>query len=243
MPTALCHGDHGQSLYEQERIFLDLRTGIVEQGQGDFIKLLVYPKASPNFGCDGQAVLKISFAGPYRMARFFLDYYEPPRNWTLDISDSPGGDGMGGDGDLTSNMAELQIRDKQMRVYSNGLSGYTSETLNGGLLLKIVDDVVEAGTKLKLEIADEKVRWNNRENSKGAMESRYLFMLNGQTPEYGEMDHDIYVGLNRVPSSTSRTGSGLCRATIIMLSERDPEPTTESGKSHFLMHKQILSIS
>eukprot|EP00057_Strongylocentrotus_purpuratus_P009497 XP_011663971.1 PREDICTED: signal peptide, CUB and EGF-like domain-containing protein 1 isoform X8 [Strongylocentrotus purpuratus] len=240
---ALCHGDHGQSLYEQERIFLDLRTGIVEQGQGEFIKLLVYPKASPNFGCDGQAVLKISFAGPYRMARFFLDYYEPPRNWTLDISDSPGGDGMGGDGDLTSNMAELQIRDKQMRVYSNGLSGYTSETLNGGLLLKIVDDVVEAGTKLKLEIADEKVRWNNRENSKGVMESRYLFMLNGQTPEYGEMDHDIYVGLNRVPSSTSRTGSGLCRATIIMLSERDPEPTTESASLLLVSRAQEPVVS
>ena len=228
--AAICHRDSGQSLYERERMSIDLRTGLIE-GQEDYIKVLVEPKRSPTYGsCDGQAVLKISFTGPYRLARFFLDYSETPRNWTLDISDSPGGDGMGGDGDITSNMAELQIRDKQMRIYSNGLSGYASETLNGGLLLKIVDGIVDTGSKLKMEISDQKVKWNNRKSRKGLIESKYLFTLNGQIPEWGEMDNEIYVGLNRVPASTSRTGSGLCRATIIMLSERDPELPNEAGK-------------
>ena len=47
-------------------------------------------------------------------------------------------------------MAEIQIFNKQMRIYGNSLPGYLDATIDGGLLLKVVDDIFK----------DQKVRRN-----------------------------------------------------------------------------------
>ena len=124
---------------------VDLRTGVVE-GETQHARFLVYPTPSRTGRCDGQAVAQIDFSGPYKVARLMLRYEDvEPQDWTLDVSDSAAGDGFGGDGDEISNMAETQVHNRQMRVYSNSLPGHTVATINGGLLLKVVDDVVTAG--------------------------------------------------------------------------------------------------
>ena len=187
------------------------------EGETEFTRFLVRPTPSTTGRCDGQAVALLDFSGPYKVARIILEYSEEPRDWTLDISDSATGDGFGGDGAGSSNMAETQILNRQMRVYSNSLPGHTVATINGGLLLRVVDDVVSAGTTLVLEISDERLRWNNQGPIRGFMESRHLYTLSGQTALHGPVDYAVYAGFNRVPATHLRNGTGLCSATIMMV--------------------------
>ncbi|XP_071809582.1 signal peptide, CUB and EGF-like domain-containing protein 2 isoform X4 [Asterias amurensis] len=208
---------------------VDLRTGVVE-GETQHARFLVYPTPSRTGRCDGQAVAQIDFSGPYKVARLMLRYEDvEPQDWTLDVSDSAAGDGFGGDGDEISNMAETQVHNRQMRVYSNSLPGHTVATINGGLLLKVVDDVVTAGTTLVIEISDERLRWNNNESIRGSIDSRYLYTLSGQAPVYGQVDYFIYAGFNRVPATNTRNGTGLCSASIIMVKSKE-EDECNDGK-------------
>ncbi|XP_070546934.1 signal peptide, CUB and EGF-like domain-containing protein 1 isoform X3 [Ptychodera flava] len=203
-----------------ETIVIDLLQGTVS-GENDYIDVLVPPQPDGNTKCDSQAVIKIDFSGPYRAVRFALDYNEPPRLWTLDISDSVSGDGFGGDDGHTSNMAETQVFNRQMRVYSNGLPGHMAATINGGLLMKIVDDLVDDGSRLILEISDERIEWNNQNWIKGVIVSKYLYTLKGQVPLHGQVDYNIYAGFNRVPAGDFRSGSGLCKATVTLIPDTD----------------------
>nr|XP_006817984.1 PREDICTED: signal peptide, CUB domain, EGF-like 2 [Saccoglossus kowalevskii] len=199
---------------------IDLQAGVV-YGSNAFVSIIVPPHPDNNAKCDSQAVVKIDFSGPYKAARFVLDYAEPPRLWTVDISDSPSGDGFGGDDKFTGNMAETQIFNRQLRVYSNNLPGYMGATINGGLLMKIVDDVVDEGTRLILEVSNERIEWNNQSTEKDFLVSKFLYTLKGQQPLYGRVDYDVYAGFNRVPAGTYRTGTGLCKVTIILIRNTD----------------------
>lgn len=201
---------------------MDLRTGVIS-GHSHYITVLSRPVIShTRTTCDAQAVLKINFAGPFQKARFALEYDEVPRGWTLDISDSATGDGYGGIGERASTgNAETQILNHQMRIYSNNLPGHVQETIDGGLLMKVVDDIVDINSRLILEISDEKVKWNNNANSRSSIRSSFLYTLQGQTPLVGVPDYDIFAGFNRVPSGTYRFGAGLCKATITIVKTAD----------------------
>ena len=200
---------------------LDLRTGEID-GHSNYIKVLSRPTVgTARTMCDGQAVLKISFSGPFQKARFVLEYDEAPREWTLDISNSPTADGFGGDGERTSYIAETQILNRQMRVYSNNLPGHTQETINGGLLMKVVEDIVDVNSRLIIEISHERIKWNNNADVRGSISSRYLYALENQSPLYGVPDYNIYAGFNRVPGGSYKSGSGLCRATITVANKAD----------------------
>ena len=107
---------------EDNTVHINLRTGFVK-GYSPYMSFIESPKAIPGNSCNKQVVLKIDFSGKYDGAKFTLLYGEPPTFWTLDISDSPTGDGYGGDNGTTSYMAELQIRNKQLRIYGNWPSG------------------------------------------------------------------------------------------------------------------------
>ncbi|XP_038053869.1 signal peptide, CUB and EGF-like domain-containing protein 1 isoform X4 [Patiria miniata] len=214
--------DLGFTSLKRLSTYVDLRTGLVE-GETEYTRFLVTPTPSATGRCDGQAVALLDFSGPYKVARIVLEYEQEPRDWTLDISDSASGDGFGGDGEGSSNMAETQILNRQMRVYSNALPGHTVATINGGLLLRVVDDVVSVGTTLVLEISDERLRWNNHGSIRGSIESRHLYTLSGQTALYGQVDYLIYAGFNRVPATNLRNGTGLCSATIMMVKTKEED--------------------
>ncbi|XP_071830410.1 signal peptide, CUB and EGF-like domain-containing protein 3 isoform X3 [Apostichopus japonicus] len=214
-----CHPFRGQYLAGREKVLLDLRTGIV-QGESDYIRIIEHPEPSQDGRCTGRAVIRVDYMGPYTNARIKLDYKEPPKGWTLDIADCATADGFGGSGGITTNCAETQIVERQMRVYSNTLPGHARESINGGKLLRIIDDIVTEGVKLRLEVADESLKWNNRGPQRGQLQSQYLYTLSGQRPTRGEIEHSIYIGINRVPlENTSRVGSGLCKAIISLASD------------------------
>ncbi|XP_033753123.1 signal peptide, CUB and EGF-like domain-containing protein 1 [Pecten maximus] len=201
---------------EDNVVHLDLRHGVV-RGFSNHISFISKPTTRPGRSCDKQVVLKLDFSGPYKEAKIVLDYAEPPRLWTLDISDSPTGDGYGDDNGTTSNMAETQIHNKQFRIYGNNLPGHMDASANGGLLITTVDNFIRRGSKTKISFSDERVEWKSgphRDNLK----SRFLYTLRGQQPLYGEVDYNVYVGLNRVVAGNFRSGSGLCSATITMYS-------------------------
>lgn len=213
---------------------MDLRTGIV-QGDSDYIRILEHPEPSLDGRCTGQALIRVDFMGPYTNARIKLDYKEPPKGWTLDIADCPTADGFGGSNSANTNCAETQIKENQMRVYSNSLPGHARESINGGNLLRMVDDIVSEGVKLKLEVSDETLKWNNKGRQRGQCQSPYLYTLSGQRPLRGEIDYSIYIGINRVPLDNSdRVGSGLCKA-IITLASDGGKLTTLPSFLHFMM--------
>ncbi|XP_035671935.1 signal peptide, CUB and EGF-like domain-containing protein 1 isoform X8 [Branchiostoma floridae] len=212
---------------ESESIELDLRKGQV-YGWSNYITVLTGPSYGSRADCDSQAVVRVDFSGPYKSARFVLQYNDQPRLWTFDVSDSPAADGYGGDPGLTSNMAETQIFNKQMRVYSNNLPGYMDATIDGDLLIRIEDDIIDRNSRLSLEISDERLEWNRiGSKKKGYINSQFLYTLSGQRPMYGEVDYYIYAGFNRVPAGTFRSGSGLCKASVILLKAKDVDECME----------------
>lgn len=195
---------------------LDLRNGVVK-GYSPYISFVQRPSTRGGFACDKQVVLKIDFSGKYDGARFVFEYSEPPRMWTMDISDSPTGDGYGGDNGTTSNMAEMQMHNKQFRIYGNNLKGHMDASSDGGLLIRTIDNFIRKGSRVKIDISDERLEYKSGKY-KDFLESRFLYTLNGQDTEYGLKDYSVYVGLNRVVAGTYRSGSGLCRATITLYS-------------------------
>lgn len=224
-------------------VHINLRSGVVK-GYSPFISFLTSPVTSPGSRCDKQVVLRIDFSGKYHGAKFFLDYSEPPRFWTLDISDSPTGDGYGGDHGTTSNMAETQIHNKQLRVYGNDLPGHMDASSNGGLLIHTTDNFVKRGSRVKLDISDERIQWKSGK-IKDFLESKFLFTLNGQEPLYGIKDNFLYVGLNRVVAGNYRNGSGLCDVTISLYSfpgRRPPEGNACEKGTHNC-HKDAICIN
>ena len=201
----------------EDKVVLDLKYGIVK-GYSEYVSFIETPASSLNRGrCDAQAVIKIDFSGPFDRVRFKLQY-DRPRLWTLDISDSRVGDGYGGANGTTSNMAEVQIYNRQMRVYGNDLPGYLDAAIDGGLLLKVVDDIVRLKGVITLEISNERLEWKTQ-TGKQFIESKFLFMLDGQNATYGDMDYDVYAGFNRVVGGDYRSGSGLCRVTVSLFKE------------------------
>ena len=204
------------SRFNDNVVQIDLQRAIV-RGYSPYVSFIKSPVRVSKNPCSAQAVLKIDFSKTYQGAKLLLHYGRSPRLWTLDVSDSPTGDGYGGDAGTTSNMAEVQIHNRQMRIYGNVLPGYLDASSNGGLLIRTIDGFVNKNSKAILDISDERLQWT-RGNINDFLESKFLFTLNGQETVYGAVEHNLYIGFNRVISGNFRNGSGLCSATIQLYS-------------------------
>lgn len=210
--TISAHLKNDIAALQENYVELDLNYGFV-RGYSPYIDFLESPTTPKNKKCSSQAVIKIDFSGKYKGAKIFLEYGDKPRLWSLDISDSPTGDGYGGDNGTTSNMAEVQIHNKQLRIYGNSLPGYLDASSNGGLLLQLVDNIVKKGTRLHLDLSDERLEWTHN-GKKQYLESKFLFTLTGQDTQHGEREQYVYIGFNRVVHGAHRHGSGLCHVAI-----------------------------
>ncbi|KAL4225594.1 positive regulation of smoothened signaling pathway [Mactra antiquata] len=199
-----------------DRVQIDLQYSESPRGYSRYIHFLQTPTVSNTGACDRQAVVKIDFSGPFKGAELTLYYGKLPRSWTLDISDSPTGDGFGGDDGTTSNMAEVQILNRQMRIYGNMLPGYMDATSDGGLLIKVIDGFATKGSKAVISITDERLKWS-RGKIDDYLDSKFLFTLSGQKPLFGEIEHDVYIGFNRVVAGNYRNGSGLCAVDVRLI--------------------------
>ena len=209
-----CCGQSGEVIFEA-----DLTTGASFTAAGSGISLSSQFVGSGM--CAKQGVATITFPQPLsgqpqrRLLRFDLFFnvslINKSSSFNFDIGDSLT-DGWGGDGGQTSNAAEVHSLRTNWLVYSNTLSGYlgyiTTAPLN-------VDNVPNAITEhVTVTIGDEYVEFDNHAGFQRCYRSRYLFTLSGQTPTYGSVNYDIFFSMNRVVSTASRSGVGLCRAII-----------------------------
>ena len=209
-----CCGQSGEVIFEA-----DLTTGASFTAAGSGISLSSQFVGSGM--CAKQGVATITFPQPLsgqpqrRLLRFDLFFnvslINKSSSFNFDIGDSLTG-GWGGDGGQTSNTAEVHSLRTNWLVYSNTLPGYlgyiTTAPLN-------VDNVPNAITEhVTVTIGDEYVEFDNHAGFQRCYRSRYLFTLSGQTPTYGSVNYDIFFSMNRVVSTASRSGVGLCRAII-----------------------------
>ena len=208
---------------------LDLRYGRVSGLVGHpYIKLLAEPRPSRPGNCDGRALIRLDFDGPFKRVRFKLVYGEQPKLWTLNIADSPTSYGFGQNHHYTSNCAGVEIFNKQFRVYGNMQPGFRGNSINGHTLIRVTDNLVDVGTNLTIEVGDEMIRWKtqNRQRSGSrrghhlnTLKKPSLYTLSGQPAFYGPQEHFVYAGFNRAPLSNIWHGSGLCSVQITLLRE------------------------
>lgn len=209
-----CCGQSGEVIFEA-----DLTTGASFTAAGSGISLSSQFVGSGM--CAKQGVATITFPQPLsgqpqrRLLRFDLFFnvslINKSSSFNFDIGDSLT-DGWGGDGGQTSNAAEVHSLRTNWLVYSNILPGYLSYITTAPLN---VDNVPNAITEhVTVTIGDEYVEFDNHAGFQRCYRSRYLFTLSGQTPTYGSVNYDIFFSMNRVVSTASRSGVGLCRAII-----------------------------
>ena len=206
-----CCGQSGEVIFEA-----DLTTGASFTAAGSGISLSSQFVGSGM--CAKQGVATITFPQPpsgqpqRRLLRFELFFNVTLiRSFNFDIGDSLT-NGWGGDGGQTSNAAEVHSLHTNWLVYSNTLPGYSGYITTAPLN---VDNVPNAITEhVTVTIGDEYVEFDNHAGFQRCYRSRYLFTLSGQTPTYGSVNYDIFFSMNRVVSTASRSGVGLCRAII-----------------------------
>lgn len=203
---------------------LDLQSGRVipsVHAAKSQVSFIVQPTpASQPDRCDGQAVVRLDFSGPYKKAKIELIYGEEPRLWTASISNVPTSYGFGSNFNYSSNCATAEIFNQQFRVYGNKLPGFRFDSQNGNSLMVAEDEVVEKGANMTIDIANEGITWETRYVNKSfywdyIKNNRYLFTLSGQKPTFGPPSHGhVYAGFNRVSYGNFHNGSGLCRVRI-----------------------------
>ncbi|XP_031548735.1 signal peptide, CUB and EGF-like domain-containing protein 2 [Actinia tenebrosa] len=207
---------------------LDLDKGRIF-GRNPYIKLLNAPQTGRTIPCSKQAVIRLDFSGPFKRAHFQLYYGQEPRLWTFLLSNSPNAYGFGGNHKYTSNCASVQVFNKQLRIYSNVLSNYRTESIDGHTLMEVEDEIVGKNSTLTIDVRDEFVKWETRRKrikesfiediqrpneDRSKRKSSFLFTLSGQKAEFGPNENFLYAAFNRVPYGRFHNGSGLCRVKI-----------------------------
>lgn len=208
-----CCGQNGEIIFEA-----DLTTGASFNAARSGISLSSQFVGSGT--CAKQGVATITFPQPLpgqpqrRLLRFELFFnmtlINNSRSFNFDIGDSYT-NGYGGDQGQTSNAAEVHNVRTDWLVYSNILPGYL-DYADSRLLVDHVSNVITE--HITVTVGDEYVEFDNHAGFQRCYRSRYLFTLSGQTPTYGSVNYDIFFSMNRVITTTSRSGIGLCRAII-----------------------------
>ena len=209
---------------------LDLDKGRII-GRTPHIKLLNSPQTGRTVPCSAQAVMRLDFKYLKRVS-FELYYGDEPKLWTFLLSDSPKTYGFGGNHYYSSNCASVQVFNKQMRIYSNVLSNYRTQSIDGHSLMKVQDHIVGKNSSLTIHVRDEFIKWDTKGNKKtnsfiedadgkrGEKRGRFLFTLSGQKTEFGPNEYYLYAAFNRVPPGRFHNGSGLCRVRIKFRTKR-----------------------
>ena len=195
---------------------LDTGNSYIHSGSRiSWLKSLTDPVSGA--ACSRQGVIKITFPYPkygQQRCRFKFDLHlSGAGGWNFNIGDSTN-NGYGGDAGQTSNAAEVHNIGDSFFVYSNILNGYESYADQSYLLVEQTKEVVSG--PVSVTVGDKFVKFESSSWNK-CYASPYLFTLNGQATNYGPVNYDIFFSMNRVIypySSVSRTGTGLCKATI-----------------------------
>ncbi|XP_070205325.1 uncharacterized protein [Littorina saxatilis] len=187
----------------------DLVTGDSKIGPGiSWVSALTTPtKNKGTCGCHMQGVVKLTFNRSDRTKAEITFSLGNSNGWTFHIGDSSTNDGFASDTGTQSNDAEMHSINKDLFFYGRDKpAGGTYGLLHrdrgilgrGDFKVTVEDGLVTAGNAAKFTYLD----------------SDKMFQLKGQSDKTGPVNYDVYIGLNRVVSSTPRSGTGLCDVEI-----------------------------
>ena len=157
-----------------------------------------------------QALVMVDFArmpADTAVLTLALDYGDEPRDWSLNVGDSRSNNGFAGDGAHQSRDSELQVKGTTLAVYGDDHGPQDKDRR-----LHVEPEVVAQGSRLLVEISNQRARWSPGPGALDEHASPYVFALAGQDDREGEPNRVVYVGLNRVVSGTYRSGRGVTRA-------------------------------
>lgn len=172
---------------------------------------------SPHAANDGtywMTTVKVDLTGHTR-ACFTLEYEGTPAGWTVNIGDDSTVDGFGGGGPgLSSSVAEIQMLEEVMTMFSGALGAGLVDQL-AVERLRLLDGA------FKICVSDALVTWGNPSGSVSTTNSRLGFQIPDNAPATafspaGNGNRDIFVGFNRVVNGTARNGVGLSRVIITL---------------------------
>jgi hypothetical protein len=164
---------------------------------------------------DGQAVVKLVLdprVTEMRTAKIEVLFGEEVSGWSLNMGDSISNNGYSGDGADQSRDGEMQILDGNLAVY--GDDHMTADPKSGKMLGSAAGFAVPGATVV-FDVADNSLAWRNDRGVDGQVRSPYIFSLSGQEDKEGPVNHDIFIGLNRVVAG-GRIGRGVQRVRIRM---------------------------
>jgi hypothetical protein len=191
-PTVLV-GDTPET--EKHTVTIDLVEGEIH-GEHPAVTVIAPPRDSDRDGWL-EAVVRLDLHG-YRWVEVEAEYGDAvPSGMTLNLGDSRTNNGFAGDSATQSNDAEAQVHGRELTVWGN-------DHTEGERKLASFADVIEAGGTLS---------WRGPRGA-NQVRSAFLYALNGQDDEEGQVDYHLWLGLNRSVASAHRRGAGLARVTL-----------------------------
>lgn len=188
--------------------YIDLKSGVFGTINGANAQVAISGLvASPVAGCAGwkEAVLKVNLAGCTR-ATLLADWEGVPKDWTLNIGDSPTNDGFAGDAGTTANDAELWILQESMAVADNGAAP------NNPIYKQ---DLSLTDSSLKFVVKNQFISWGQPYGFLQTPSTKQLFAFPDSSN--AAEGSNFYVGLNRVISGPgTRRGCGLRRMLVVL---------------------------
>lgn len=187
---------------------VDLITASSDCDQIGAVQLLNWGNNQPLY----QITLDPTTTG-YVRARFDITYGSAPNGYTVNIGDSIGNGGVGGDSGQQSNDAEVQLVGGDLLLYGNDDTP-SGETQDGHRLLLQRNDAARTGETLSLEVANGRLGIS----AAGGIEvfaSPYLYAWTGQPDREGMVDYTLYAAFNRTINGTNG-GIGVTRVVITL---------------------------
>lgn len=148
-------------------------------------------------------------------ARFDVTYNAEPSGFTVNIGDSATNDGGGGDARTQSNDSELQIFFRQFSLVGNDDS-------TPSRVLRVLEGFAENGKTISFTVSNNHVDWRTAAGATGAVDSPFIYALDGQPDGEGPINYDIYAAFNRVIGDPGRSGSGVSRVVITFVTPQPP---------------------
>ena len=176
--------------------------------------LVVSPNPANTTGHFFMTTVKIDLTG-FKKACFTLEYEGTPVGWSFHVGDDVTNDGFGGGGPgLSSSVAEVQILDEDMAMYTIALGP--------GAVDRLVLEKLNLGNgAFKVCVSDDLVTWGNPAGGIDTTNSKIGFQIPDTAPATGfspagNGNRDIFAGFNRVVNGAARNGVGLARVLITL---------------------------
>ena len=196
---------------------LDLKTGVgfsvapLPAGTVGFTPTGALSAVPASASCPAgwkKAALKIVIPAGCTQANVVVEFEGQPKNWSVNLGDSPTNDGFAGDAGTTDNDAELWILNEDLSL-ANG--GNNPALINNPLVLQ---HLALTNGSLKFAVKNQSVSWGNPYSLVQSPASKFLFAIPDITVAAADQ-RAIYLGLNRViVDRADRIGCGARRVLI-----------------------------